>query len=377
MRVLVWSFRLLPVSGGQELFVRDLVNGLVDRGHDVRIIGPAQERQAELHSHDAEDTEYRPGVAIDRLAVRQAFEQRDLRALHLLRRRLDDIVGSFDPDIIHMHGTGPDAFLYLNATPRVHSIPMVFTCHGMVDEFRAGERSSTAKLLESAARVTAVSHSTLREILGWVPWAAPKVSVIHNGVTIPSEVGPSRPEAQRFLSASRLAPEKGLGVLISAFAILHERFPEATLVLAGEGSIKTQLTWFARRLGVGDRVEFPGWLDRSALGEQLRRATAVVVPSTWAEPFGLIAAEAGAAGRPVIASRIGGLPEIVDDTTGVLVRSGDIVELAVAMSRLIEEPTTAAKLGENAYERIREHFSLDRCIDEYERLLAETTRQHP
>ena len=120
-------------------------------------------------------------------------------------------------------------------------------------------------------------------------------------------------------------------------------------------------------------MQFPGWLDRSALQDEFRRSTAVVVPSTWAEPFGLIAAEAGGAGRPVIASRVGGLPEIIaHNGTGLLFQTGDIVALAGAMSRLINEPDTAEAFGRAAHQRVSEHFSLTGCIESYERLLLET-----
>ncbi len=373
MRVLVWSFRLLPTIGGQELLVRDLVNGLVDRGHTVNIIGPALGFDSELHTHEGDEVNFRPGVVVHRLTIREAFERRDLRGLHRLRLALAEITTAFVPDVIHMHGTGPDAFLYLSSDPSVRAIPMLFTCHGMVDEFRAGEESSTAKLLDAATRISAVSQSTLREILGWAPWAADKASVVHNGVQIANDDVEPVPDSQRFLSASRLAPEKGLAVLVSSFAILAERCPRATLVLAGGGPLLNQLSWLACRLGVAGRVEFPGWLDRPALQDEFRRATAVVVPSTWAEPFGLIAAEAGASGRPVIASRTGGLTEVVvDGETGLLVQPGDIIGLADAMSRLIDDPISAQAYGRQARTRIAECFSWERCIDSFERLLNET-----
>ena len=373
MRVLLWSFRLLPTIGGQELLVRDLVNGLVDRGHSVAIIGPAVGFDPAPHTHEVDVVNFGPGVGVHRLAIREAFERRDLRGLHRLRQALTEITRAFAPDVVHMHGTGPDAFLYLSSDPSVRAIPMLFTCHGMVDEFRVGEESSTGKLLDAATRISAVSQSTLREILGWAPWAAEKSSVVYNGVRIGNDDAQPVPDSRRFLSASRLAPEKGLAVLVSSFAILAERHPTATLVIAGGGPVLTQLSWLASRLGVADRVEFPGWLDRPALHEEFRRATAVVVPSTWAEPFGLIAAEAGASGRPVIASRIGGLTEVVVDAgTGLLVRPGDIIGLADAMSRLIDDPITAQAYGRRARTRIRECFPWERCIDSYERLLFET-----
>ena len=197
--------------------------------------------------------------------------------------------------------------------------------------------------------------------------------MVYNGVRIVNDDVQPVSDSPRFLSASRLAPEKGLAVLLSSFAILAERCPKATLVIAGSGPVQSQLLWLAKRLGVADRVEFPGWLDRPALQEEFRRATAVVVPSTWAEPFGLIAAEAGASGRPVVASRVGGLMEVVaDGETGLLVRPGDIVGLADAMSRLIDDPISAQAYGRQARTRIRAYFSWERCLDSYERLLSAT-----
>ncbi len=372
MRVLIWSFRLIPTQGGHELLVRDVANGLVARGHTIRIVGPAVAAGTDLHTQSVGDAGCGREVTVDRLAIHRALERRDLGALLRLRHAIARIVETFDPDVIHMHGTGPDAFLYLSSPESVRAVPMMYTSHGMAEEFRVGE-GSVSKVLDLAARATAVSDSTRRELFSWSPAAAPKTSVVHNGVqSIPNPL-PPEPGANRFLSASRLAPEKGLGVLLTAFSLLVKRVPDATLVLAGDGPLRSQLAWLADHLGVADRVQFPGWLDRSALQDEFRRSTAVVVPSTWAEPFGLIAAEAGGAGRPVIASRVGGLPEIIaHNGTGLLFQTGDIVALAGAMSRLINEPDTAEAFGRAAHQRVSEHFSLTGCIESYERLLLET-----
>jgi glycosyltransferase involved in cell wall biosynthesis len=170
------------------------------------------------------------------------------------------------------------------------------------------------------------------------------------------------------LYAGRLSHEKGVDLLIRAVA-----GTSLEVRVAGTGPEEGRLMALARELGAP--VTFLGHLARPALQEELARALAVVVPSTWPENCPLIVLEAMAAGRPLVASRVGGLPELArDGEEGVLVEAGNVEELRAALLALAGDPARAAELGRAGRARAVAEFSpnahLARILDVYRRLGA-------
>jgi glycosyltransferase involved in cell wall biosynthesis len=155
-----------------------------------------------------------------------------------------------------------------------------------------------------------------------------------------------------FLVACRLVEEKGVHVLLEACR--HARAPWR-LQIAGEGPERGRLETMAR--GLGGRVSLLGQLTPADLQTHMAAATAVLLPSIWYETFGLTAIEAFAAGRPVIASSIGALQEVVDETSGLRVAAGDAEAFAAAMDLLAQDPALTASLGRGARARYLQHFT--------------------
>lgn len=185
---------------------------------------------------------------------------------------------------------------------------------------------------------------------------------------------PPPPPDVRYLYAGRLVPEKGLHVVLDALAI-QSRGPQ--LDIAGTGPQEAALRSAVERRGLGCRVRFHGWCDPTRLASLVAESRALVVPSLWHEPFGLAALDAGVGGRAVIASRVGGLPEVVEDrVTGLVVAPGDVASLASAMDCLGHDRTLAANLGAAGLERARTTFSLDRHLAGLHGIYAEA-RSHP
>jgi glycosyltransferase involved in cell wall biosynthesis len=137
-----------------------------------------------------------------------------------------------------------------------------------------------------------------------------------------------------FLYCGRLDPEKGVDVLLRAFAFLIREQPDAKLRLAGRGALENQLKQLTRDLGLESSVEFLGWVAPPMIETELSRAWALVAPSLWAEPLGLVALEAIVHGVPVIATATGGFAETVAPDTGSLVPNGSIDALAREMSAI-------------------------------------------
>ncbi|MDA4127891.1 MAG: glycosyltransferase family 4 protein [Thaumarchaeota archaeon] len=148
------------------------------------------------------------------------------------------------------------------------------------------------------------------------------------------------------LYVGRLAPRKGVQHLLDAFALAVKTFPELALVICGRGEMEGGLRSQTQKLELTQRVVFPGLVPQEDLPLYYALSDVVAVPSTY-EPMGIVPLEAMSAGRPVVASNTGGIPEVVEDTrTGLLVPPGDAPALAEALCSLCADEDLARKLGE-------------------------------
>ncbi len=171
--------------------------------------------------------------------------------------------------------------------------------------------------------------------------------------------------------AGRLRVEKGVDVLVRAFARARERVPDARLSIAGAGPAEPALRALIEQLGLVDCAVLHGQLGGEMLERTLDRGWVHAVPSRWPEPFGLTATEAMMRGTAVVASEIGGLAEsVVHETTGLRVPAGDELALADALTRVLADRDFAERLGEAGRARAQERFSLNGCLTRFERLYA-------
>ncbi len=284
-------------------------------------------------------------------------------------------------DLLHAHSLLPQGYTALFNG----KLPVVATSHGN-DVFGLKEGGLYGRLkrkvVAKADAITANSSATEAALLrlGTAP------ERIHRVPASPNVHTPDRAQvdalrahygqASLILFAGRLLVEKGVGDLISAFAQLESN---VRLAILGEGSDRAQFEAQARELGVTDRVEFFGWVDKAALANYLAAADVFVGPSKpgpggWVEAQGLVFVEAMAAGAPVVATRCGGIPDmIVHEETGLLVEPGDVEALAVAIRKILLEPELRQRLVTNARQRYEAEFSPERVteklIEVYERVL--------
>lgn len=254
-------------------------------------------------------------------------------------------------DLLHGHGLRR-APLYALAARRA-GLPLVVTLHNLVPaDTPAPVRAALRLALASARRVVAVSDAVAASAAGWVP--DERLRVVRNGVDLaPFDDLPDRDDARRrlgwpaetpvVLCVARLAPEKGLDLLADAV-----RAGIARIVVAGEGPERARLEALGLEL-LGERDDVPLLMAAADL---------VCVPSR-AEGLGLAAIEAMAAARPVVATRVGGLPEVVEDGVGgALTPAGDPEALTTALRALLADPGRAAAMGEAGRARARERFGL-------------------
>jgi glycosyltransferase involved in cell wall biosynthesis len=175
------------------------------------------------------------------------------------------------------------------------------------------------------------------------------------------------------LTPARLTlPDKGVDYLLTTLTKLA---PEVRTVIAGTGPAEAWLRNKAVADGLGERVHFTGFLPSAAVDALYRRADVVCVPSVWDEPFGLVGLEAMAHAKPVVAFRVGGIPDWLEDgRTGFLVPSKDCDALAAAITRLTADAELAARMGAAGRERQRALFSREGHLDGLERHLRRAAR---
>ena len=253
-------------------------------------------------------------------------------ALATLRRR---------PYVLHLHGGGFSKFY----------------------DFECGVLSKwfVRQVLRHAAVVLALSEQWRRELSRIAPGV--RVRCLPNAVSIPaSAVDTSGHRELRILFAGRIAHAKGTFDLLNAFARLSSQFPNAVLVCPGDGE-PDRLLARARELGLEGRVQCPGWLDRAAMANEMRKATVFALPS-HAEGVPMALLEAMALGLPVITTPVGGIPEVISaGENGLLVQPRDIDGIANALGTLLSSPSERARLGAAARDTITTRFALDGIID--------------
>jgi glycosyltransferase involved in cell wall biosynthesis len=171
--------------------------------------------------------------------------------------------------------------------------------------------------------------------------------------TMAARQGSGHATRRRVVFAGRVVHPKGVGVLIRA-----ARDVDGEFVVCGDGLQLDAMRRLARRLGVGERVRFTGWLDADDLADEMANASVVVVPSLWPEPFGLVGIEAFAAGRPAVASATGGIGDWLEDgVSGLTVPPGDAGRLAQALNELLSDPERQRQMGEAGRRMVSARFS--------------------
>ena len=201
--------------------------------------------------------------------------------------------------------------------------------------------------------------------------------VVHNGVPErPARPPLTGPPTAAF--AGRLVPDKGVDVLLEAFAAARHRVPDARLLVVGDGPARPRLEAEAERLGVAAAVTFAGHLDRPAMEAALDAAWVQATPSQWAEPFGNVSTEAMMRGTAVLASDLGGQSEIVDDpATGRRLPPRETDAWAAALAALLGNRDHAERVGAAARVRAQTHFSEAATTDRIVRIYGELTAGRP
>ena len=384
MRVLMLSWEYPPVVvGGLGRHVHALSVALADAGHDVVVVARHPTgTDADTHPTTVEHVDLpdravaaalRGTVRVLRVAEDPPHLEfvRDLVAWtlgigHAMLRAAAGLLRDWTPDVVHAHD-----WLVAHAAIGLADLtgaPLVATIHATEAGRHGGWLSQPLNqqvhsvewwLARRADAVVTCSQAMRAEVSGLFDLDPDAVTVLHNGIDprgwpLPrsASVGPPT-----LLYLGRLEWEKGVHDLVAALPAIRRAHPGTRLLVAGTGSCSDWLAERARAARVRRSVRLLGHVDDATLRELLASADAAVLPSRY-EPFGITALEAAAAGTPLVASRAGGLGEVVvDGLTGLSFDPGDVPGLAAAVVRCLDDPDAARTRAGAARARLATDFA--------------------
>ncbi len=386
MRILLVTSKYHPSIGGLETAVRALNCQLRAQGHETVIITNRHSRHLSPVETIDETTVYRffftsglPALTPVQIAKYPARLAAAPAALVGLKR----IVREFLPDVVNLHFVGhPTAYLLLAL--REGNLPLIVSLHGEdveTDIQRSAVRRQVFRnAIKSAAMVTSNSRYLLEQAAQVASSAGDKGIVVGNGFEpfkpVEHVEGPQNPFV---LAVARMVYKKGIDVLLEAFRLVVERNSDVRLIIAGDGPERQALDAQVSRLGVGDRVTFVGPADRSMLASLLSAASVYCLPSRR-EPFGIVLLEALSFGLPVVATKVGGVPEVLDDGEyGYLVPPEDPPATADAIVKALEigPPQPAGRLISMVTEKYNWQSVANRYMQAYEKALERNSGRLP
>lgn len=378
MKILLVTGIFPPDSGGPASYVPRMAEALSRRGHHVTVVTLSDEP---MHDDDA-----RRAFCVHRIRRRLFIPWRLLLTVWTVWRL------ACNAEVVYVNGLGSEAALgaLLAGRPAVHKIVGDYAWErarckrwftGTLDEYQNVAKSLRLRVLDFirtaplwlADRVITPSDFLRGIVAGWkIP--RERIRVIYNAVPTPPRLSsPSDADkspvsvippfdGKTAVTVCRLVPWKGVDALIRAVASI----PGTRLVVVGDGYLRGELENLAASLGAKERILFPGHLPQAEVHRMLRSANVFALNSTY-EGLPHVVLEAMAAGIPVVATRVGGTPEVVEhERTGLLVPAHDEAALREAIRRLLADPALAARLVAEAARRLGTQFCTGTMIEETE-----------
>jgi sugar transferase (PEP-CTERM/EpsH1 system associated) len=290
--------------------------------------------------------------------------------------KLSKIIKNFNAHIVHTHNAAP--MLYGTFAAKLGGIRVIVnTKHDREKKETSWIAWSIAAFFNDA--IVAISHDAKKCFLNNISTSADKIHVIYNGINVHKFISAQdntflKNELRLFSSeiviatVSRLSKEKDVFTLLNAFAELRHSITNLKLLVVGDGKLKADLENHAIAIGVKADVIFLGF--RKDVQDILKIADVFLLTSLT-EGISLSILEAMASGKPVVATRVGGNPEVVETgITGVLADAGMPLDISKALLYVLKDKGRASKMGEEGLKRVESMFSLAHMTDEYEKLYS-------
>ena len=349
--------RIVLFGWADSVHIQRWADGLTSRGFRIKLISLGRKPAANV------ETVIIPRVGRYSYVTQAARAAREAKA--------------FEPDLVHAHYvTGYGLWAWKAG---IH--PTLLSVWGSdVNEFAAGgvKRMIVRYLLGKADHITVASYFLENTVKRLASKIGDRISVIPFGVAIPPDASdPTMDGPTRICFIKVHYRRYGPDILLRAMAKAITEVPDIQLSIAGEGEFTPEMRRMTEDLHLQGNVRFSGFIDNSKIYSFIRGHHFMVMPSL-SEAFGVAVLETGACSRAVIASSVGGVPEVVrDGETGILVPAGDVDALATAIVQLARDRKRCVMMGRAGYAFVKENFdwekSLDAMGDLYERLIYAST----
>lgn len=345
--------------GGIIRHILDVANGQIERGHHVGIVADSLTGGARADAVLAE-IEPRLKLGVHRVAIRREPRFADF----MVWAHIAGLIRKLKPDVVHGHGAKAGAYVRLRR--RSNKAIRVYTPHGgslhyPLDTWKGRFYSQLERTLMNSTDLflfeSAFARDTYQRTVGK---PAGLVRCVFNGVTSEEfEPVPRADDATDVAYVGEFRRIKGADLLIDAVAKLRADGKPVTLTLGGDGEEFERLKEQVKRLSLGDAVRFVGHV-KARFG--FSKGRLLVVPSRG-DSMPYVVIEAGAAGIPMIAANVGGIPEIFDTHTDALFAPSNAGAMADAIKAALDNPTATAARAQKLRERISEHFSQSAMVE--------------
>ncbi|MBU0766644.1 glycosyltransferase family 4 protein [Patescibacteria group bacterium] len=403
MKIVLLNDDSLPLSkGGAAVVMDSLMQGYKDNGHDVTLITTHQdETKGEIMSN---------GNVISILSnYPSKYRHHHCLGNPKMSSMLSQVFEEIKPDAVHAHNIHAHLTYEGLLIAKKYTSRIILTAHDVFlvafSRVRGRRFESLAlkgkpvrmhwweHLLSVGRKYWPLRNATIRRILKESGTKVVAISeaqkkfleannikvaaVIHNSTQVSSPVSQEDVNAFRnhlkltgptILFGGRLSEDKGIRVLLEAFKILLKNCPSAQILITGESDrVADVFTDFPE---LKDSIVHAGWLSQKEMRQAYAASAVVTTPSLCFDPFNIMNIEAMANGKPVVASVLGGAPEIIDDgVTGTIVNPRDTEQFAKALTSLLSNPEKAEEMGRKGRERVEQNFSLEKQSNKYIQLL--------
>ena len=265
----------------------------------------------------------------------------------------------------------------VNQITRINNFPVILFFHNDPQTMKGSkfvkERNN---ILKKCAAVLCVSEYIKNRFLEGIEYNSQKVQVLYNGVEKKIKKFPRKKKEVLFVG--RLVPEKGVHFYVEASKMIARKFPDWNFGLIGSFRLgnneNTSLYSYEvtkKFKSIGPQAHFYGFQDQSFVEEKMKHASIIVIPSIWQEPFGLVAAEAMSYGICIIASKVGGIPEIIKDN-GILIENINHQKLIESINELIKNDNKRYYYQKKAWENFKlSSHTLSKKLDNYRKIIFE------
>lgn len=414
MRIAITSDLYYPMTNGVAVFANNLAKGLAKQGHEVLVICPSFTGKQHREKRDGVTTFYLRSIRFPFYPdqINDVPEGKEFFGMPLPRLAyrhglwitvdpypaMKKILNRFRPDVIHLQ-TAEMVAIATRRYAKKYDVPLVSTGHAYPDNI-----TSQLKILKPIKKpLDAILRTYMASFLKHSEYATmptemaiddlvPKkrkhfqvtVEPLSNGVDL-AQFGPKKPISRIYrkyhlpkdkpllLYVGRVDPEKSISNVVSAFAGVLEKVPEAGLVIVGDGTDRQHLQDLAQALGIAKAVYFPGRIYPPDIMEIYRAATAFVTASET-ETQGIVLIEAAATGLPLVAVDAGAVRELCQHKkNGILCHPGDVTELTDALTKLLKNPEVCERYGQASLEVAKKH-DLNRTLQRFVEIYQEAIK---